>query len=380
MGTFQEAQSGGLVGGDKQPEMFMYGGTDIPFYEADVLPEAKRGVISSNLFDVKTRKAYVDPYKDLTPASRTVHKTGLFGKPKMWTDLYLGQKRNATPEEIDAAYKASKNKSDVKTDAKTEKEKQELKHGVEKDVWSDLSGKAKREIRRGERQLGREARRGAKSLAEDAEFNKGVHAQYKYNSEEDLARDQKRSEDAWNSKEKEFASDIDNSVKSPYKDFVYNTHDPRGNRYEEPRVVAMPELLPYGLKEADFNIPERPLEEDETSDRDMWDAMTAREVAEREIQHKKDVEKADKEQAEKEEREHPLSIGSYESSLINLQNSNDSELEYADQKLNNLVDLKQRTREYTIKDNKDLGPFNDSGLHRFIPGKSKEELEFRNNK
>lgn len=368
-GTFEEAQSGGFIGGDNQPDMFMYGGTELPFYEADFLPEAQKGVISSKAYNTRTKKEYKDSFEGLSPYAKTVHKRGLFGRPKQWTEYYTKGKGPAKPltpgQEIQAAYeKQLADKS------------QNLKHGVEKEVWDDLSGKAKREIRRGERQLGRESRRGVKSLAEDAKFNKGVHARYKYDTEEDLARDLKRSNDAWD-KDESFVSDIDNSIKSPYKGFVYNTHDPRGNRYEEPRLVAMPELLPYGLKEADFSMPERPLQEDETSDRDMWDAQTIRELGQWEIQHKKDVEKADKEQAEKEEREHALSPGSFESSLINLQDSKDSELDYTNKKLDNLVDLKQRDREYTIKDNKDLGPFNNNGLYRFIPGKSQEELEFR---
>jgi len=252
-GTFEEAQSGGFIGGDDQPDIFMYGGTEMPFYEADFLPEAQKGIISGKAYNAKTREEYKDSFEGLDPYAKTVHKRGLFGRPKQWTEYYTkgkGSAKSLTPgQEIQAAY-----------EKQLAEKSQNLKHGVEKEVWDDLSGKAKRAIRRGERQLGREARRGEDSLAEDAAFNKGVHARYKYDTEEDLARDLKRSDDAWD-KDESFVSDIDNSIKSPYKGFVYNTHDPRGNKYEEPRLVAMPELLPYGLKEADFAISEIPLDD-----------------------------------------------------------------------------------------------------------------------
>ena len=337
MGTFQEAQSGGLVGGDKQPEMFMYGGTELPFYEADFLPEARYGYSVGNLrkaqngdngklteeelkqakelgindpgfspsgtrrridesrrnkwideqmqsrsnsteknnktsndkrtyigtpYNARTREAYTDSFEGLNPYAKTVHKRGLFGRPKQWTEYYSKGKGSGKPltpgQKIKAAYE------------KQMAENKSLKHGVEKDVWDDLSGKAKRAIRRGERQLDREARRGYESMIDDAKFSKGVHAQYKYNSEEDLARDQKRSEDAWNSKEKEFVSDLDNSVKSPYKDLVYN---------QDGDVVTMPELLPAGYTDVKFEMPERPLQEDETSYKNMLEATRARDEA-----------------------------------------------------------------------------------------------------
>lgn len=226
-GTFEEAQSGGFIG-DKQPDMFMYGGTDMPFYEADALPEAKRGIISGKAYNAKTKEEYKDSFEGLNPYAKTVHKRGLFGRPKQWTEYY--------------------SKSTGKPIVPTDKDKN-LKHGVEKELWDDLSGKAKREIRRGDRQLGREARRGAKSLAEDAKFNKGVHAEYRYDSEEDLARDQKRSDDAWD-KDKSFVSDIDKSDNFPYKGNVYLTRDEKGKRFDSPFIVAGPDP---GFTEEDYD-------------------------------------------------------------------------------------------------------------------------------
>ena len=203
----QGFQSGGYVG-EKQPEMFMYGGTDLPFYEADFLPEAKRGIISGKAYNTRTKEEYKDSFEGLNPYAKTVHKRGLFGRPKQWTEYY--------------------SKSTGKPIVPTDKDKN-LKHGVEKELWDDLSGKAKREIRRGDRQLGREARRGAKSLAEDAKFNKGVHAEYKYENPEDLARDQKRSDDAWD-KDKSFVSDIDHEG-APYKHVITKKRDLGNGEY-----------------------------------------------------------------------------------------------------------------------------------------------------
>lgn len=223
----QGFQSGGYVG-EEQPEMFMYGGTELPFYEADFLPEARRGIISGKAYNAKTKEEYKDSFEGLNPYAKTVHKRGLFGRPKQWTEYY--------------------SKSTGKPIVPTDKDKN-LKHGVEKELWDDLSGKAKREIRRGDRQLGREARRGAKSLAEDAKFNKGVHAEYRYDSEEDLARDQKRSDDAWD-KDKSFVSDIDKSDNFPYKGNVYLTRDEKGKRFDSPFIVAGPDP---GFTEEDYD-------------------------------------------------------------------------------------------------------------------------------
>ena len=420
-GTFEEAQSGGFIGGDNQPEMFMYGGTELPFYEADFLPEARYGYSVGNLrkaqkgdngklteeelrqakelgindpgfspdgtrqrindarrnkwideqmqsknnavekdnksskekrtyigvpYNAKTREAYTDSFEGLNPYAKTVHKRGLFGRPKQWTEYYTkgkGPAKALTPgQEIQAAYeKQLADKS------------QNLKHGVEKEVWDDLSGKAKRAIRRGERQLGREARRGEDSLAEDAAFNKGVHARYKYDTEEDLARDLKRSDDAWD-KDESFVSDIDNSIKSPYKGFVYNTHDPRGNRYEEPRLVAMPELLPYGLKEADFSMPERPLD-DNAPIEELNDI--AKDLREKKKAY--DINKLNND------------FYSTDPRLLELQNSEDSELDANLYKLEQLENLKRMENSYKTN-SLDLSP---SDLYRFIPCKSRATKE-----
>jgi len=332
MGTFQEAQSGGLVGGDKQPEMFMYGGTELPFYEADFLPEARYGYSVGNLrkaqngdngklteeelkqakelgindpgfspsgtrrridesrrnkwideqmqsrsnsteknnktsndkrtyigtpYNARTREAYTDSFEGLNPYAKTVHKRGLFGRPKQWTEYYSkgsGPGKPLTPgQEIKAAYE------------KQMAENKSLKHGVEKDVWDDLSGKAKREIRRGERQLGREARRGYKSMIEDAEFNKGVHAQYKYNSEEDLERDLKRADKAWD-KDESFVSDIDHEG-VPYKDIITKKRNLGNGEYRWDPVNIFDKV--YGPAYSDLDNAKLPTVVDEFKYKDL---------------------------------------------------------------------------------------------------------------
>jgi hypothetical protein len=256
-GTFQEAQSGGLVGGDKQPEMFMYGGTDIPFYEADMLPEAKRGIISSKAYNAKTKEEYKDSFEGLNPYAKTVHKRGLLGRPKQWTEYYSKGSGSSKPltsgQEIKAAYE------------KQMAEDKSLKHGVEKDVWDTLPGKAKREIRRGERQLGREARRGADSMKEDAAFNKGVHAEYKYENPEDLARDQKRSDDAWD-KDKSFVSDIDYEG-VPYKDIITKKRDLGNGEYRWDPVNIFDKV--YGPAYSDLDKAELPTVVDKFKYKDL---------------------------------------------------------------------------------------------------------------
>lgn len=326
----QGFQSGGYVG-EKQPEMFMYGGTDLPFYEADFLPEAKRGIISGKAYNTRTKEEYKDSFEGLSPYAKTVHKRGLLGRPKQWTEYY--------------------SKSTGKPIVPTDKDKN-LKHGVEKELWDDLSGKAKRAIRRGERQLGREARRGEDSLAEDAAFNKGVHARYKYDTEEDLARDLKRSDDAWD-KDESFVSDVDYSVKSPYKGLVHNTYDPKGNRYESPRLAAMPELLPYGLKEADFAISEIPLD-DNAPIEELNDISNDL----REQKQAYDISKLNN--------EHYVT----NPKLLELQKSNNRE-EYSNFKadqLENFYNTKKEFAPYMVDPKL-------STLHQFMPGKSRATKE-----
>ena len=180
-------QTGGYVG-EGQPDMFMYGGTELPFFEGDFLPEAQKGMIqklgdfllgeqyytANNPYNVKTGSLYKDPVSGLTPVARTVHKRGILGRPKQWTDYYTkGSSKTEntkalTPgQEIKTAYE--KQLADAKNKNTGEK------HGMSKELWNSLPGEAKRDIRRGERRLNRELERGIEQEEKDILFNKGVH-------------------------------------------------------------------------------------------------------------------------------------------------------------------------------------------------------------
>jgi hypothetical protein len=178
MGTFEPvegAQIGGYVG-EGQPNMFTYGGVD-------QMPEAQKGMIqklgdfllgeqyytANNPYNVKTGSLYKDPVSGLTPVARTVHKRGILGRPKQWTDYYTkGSSKTEntkalTPgQEIKAAYE--KQLADAKNKDTGEK------HGMSKELWNSLPGEAKRDIRRGERRLNRELKRGEEMYADDKTF------------------------------------------------------------------------------------------------------------------------------------------------------------------------------------------------------------------
>lgn len=94
MGSFEPvAQQGGYIG-ENQPEMFSYGGFDIPEAQKGIINKlgdailGKRYYTANNPYDVKTGAMYKDPVSGLTPVARTVHKRGIFGRPKQWTDYY----------------------------------------------------------------------------------------------------------------------------------------------------------------------------------------------------------------------------------------------------------------------------------------------------
>lgn len=244
-------QTGGYVG-EEQPEMFMYGGTELPFYEADFLPEAQEGkevrkakvtyvpnrvlpaetrfrifnpafgerkTYTGMPYNALTKEIYKDPLDELTPVARTVHKRGILGRPKQWTDYYskgsIKQVPNTPGQEIKAAYEKAVAK--------------DQKHGMSEELWDSLPAKAKRQIRRGERQLGREFERGVEQTRRQADFDKKSPEKYMYDSEKDLKRDLRN-------------NGTDYSSPSPYEGIVIKTHDSKGKAYDLPRLVSVPEL------------------------------------------------------------------------------------------------------------------------------------------
>ena len=183
MGTFEPvegAQIGGYVG-EGQPNMFTYGGVD-------QMPEAQKGMIqklgdfllgeqyytANNPYNVKTGSLYKDPVSGLTPVARTVHKRGILGRPKQWTDYYT--KGSSKTENTKALTPGQEIKADYEKQLADAKNKDTgEKHGMSKELWNSLPGEAKRDIRRGERRLNRELERGIEQEEKDILFNKGVH-------------------------------------------------------------------------------------------------------------------------------------------------------------------------------------------------------------
>jgi len=172
-------QSGGYVG-EGAPHMFMYGGADLPFYEADFLPEAqdgaevrkakinyvpnpvlpasrgtglfgigKRKTYSNMPYNALTKEVYKDSLEGLTPYARTVHKRGIFGRPKRWTDWYTEKTNDVlTPgQEIKEAYEKAikkQNNAGKETDLKKEDTKKVRPFNMSEEEWDKLSLKEKR--------------------------------------------------------------------------------------------------------------------------------------------------------------------------------------------------------------------------------------------
>ena len=173
-------QSGGYVG-EGAPHMFMYGGADLPFYEADFLPEAqdgtevrkakvnyvpnpvlpanqrsslfgigKRKTYSNMPYNALTKEVYTDPLSGLTPYARTVHKKGIFGRPKRWTDWYTEKTNDVlTPgQEIKEAYEKAikkQNNAGKETDVKKEDGNKKVRpRNMSEEEWDKLSFREKR--------------------------------------------------------------------------------------------------------------------------------------------------------------------------------------------------------------------------------------------
>lgn len=151
MGTFEPmAQQGGYIG-EGQPDMFSYGGFDIPQARKGIIQKAgdfilgEQYLTANNPYSVTTGAMYRDPVSKLTPYARTVHRKGILGRPKEWTDYYVkgDVKSIGIPGEK------------IETKKTKDKEEAKLKHGYTEEVWDEMSGKARRAIRRGERRLNR---------------------------------------------------------------------------------------------------------------------------------------------------------------------------------------------------------------------------------
>ena len=210
-------QMGGFTGGVDPMEYFQNGGYDAQYAQDGVevrkakinyipriktVPGGLRNItpwnklyssynqISQNIpYNVSDNTAYTGSMEGFHPIERKVTKTGLFGRPKQWTDIYTNApQRIELDKETKASNKSKKSKDWV--DITGPKNKYA---GLSNEEWDTLSASAKKAIRKGNRALERNERRYNKQLEKDREFEafgKGnPSVNYMFDNEEDYNRD-----------------------------------------------------------------------------------------------------------------------------------------------------------------------------------------------
>jgi hypothetical protein len=175
MGSFEPvAQQGGYIG-EGQPDMFSQGGFDMPEAQKGGMQKlgdfllGEKYTVANNPYNTKTGALYKDPLSGLTPVARTVHKRGILGRPKKYTDYYQKASGKVDQDFINN-FSEGKPKANTKRSEDVKSKDDELVHGMSEEQWNDLSGKAKRAIRRGDRRLSRDE----KKLAEIDAKNKNL--------------------------------------------------------------------------------------------------------------------------------------------------------------------------------------------------------------
>ena len=253
------AQTGGFTGGEDPMTYFQDGGYDEQYAQegkevrkakinyvprrvtvdrglGELLPwnkliSSKKQFSQTNPYHLADHKAYTGSMEGYEPIERRVTKSGIFGRPKEWTDVYSKKGTSApkTPgQEIKAAYE--KQIADARTKDTGDK------YGMSEELWDSLPGKAKRDIRKGERRLNRELERGIKQNAEEVEFNKGVH---KFT---DLGEQERKQNQARISKGNERLKEVSTEMGMDNPEWWANA-----TRKEE-------EALPYGLTLEDLEM------------------------------------------------------------------------------------------------------------------------------
>jgi len=141
MGSFEPvAQQGGYIGED-QPDMFSQGGFDMPQAQKGGMQKlgdfllGEKYTTANNPYNAKTGALYKDPLTGLTPVARTVHKRGILGRPKKYTDYYSKSGNINVPGE-------SVSKKDVKADSK------KREYNIPDDQYEKLSRREKRQERK----------------------------------------------------------------------------------------------------------------------------------------------------------------------------------------------------------------------------------------
>ena len=141
MGSFEPiAQQGGYIGED-QPDMFSQGGFDMPQAQKGGMQKlgdfllGEKYTVANNPYNTKTGALYKDPLTGLTPVARTVHKRGILGRPKKYTDYYSKSGNINVPGE-------SVSKKDVKADSK------KREYNIPDEQYEKLSRREKRQERK----------------------------------------------------------------------------------------------------------------------------------------------------------------------------------------------------------------------------------------
>jgi hypothetical protein len=171
MGSFEPiAQQGGYIG-ENQPDMFSQGGFDMPQAQKGFIQKAgdfllgEKYTTANNPYNAKTGALYRDPLTGLTPVARTVHKRGILGRPKKYTDYYSksGNIGKVGEDYIDELKRGP-----------------QPNHKPQRDVYDDDSKKREYNIpdeqyEKLSRREKRQERKWAKLENETKEFNKGVN-------------------------------------------------------------------------------------------------------------------------------------------------------------------------------------------------------------
>ena len=246
MGTFEPtAQQGGYIG-EGQPDMFNYGGSDMPQAQKGLINNVgdfllgERYTTANNPYNVKSGALYRDPLTGLTPVARTVHKRGLLGRPKKYTDYYsksgnIGNVGKINENYINEPKKETKKES--KLDSKLEKT------AYDKDLESDnLSRREKRMIKRDKKWLDKMEPKWAKLDAEDDKktFDKGFPLKEKPKSywDEEYKKVADQVEENFPIlSDSEFGESPDLMLDPPDTDWVNNIDKKGFNRLEDIDII-----------------------------------------------------------------------------------------------------------------------------------------------
>jgi hypothetical protein len=123
----------------------------------------------SNAYNVGNKSAYTGNMEGYRPIERRVTKTGIFGRPKEWTDIYTNNPSATYQSNSQAENKSSVNKKDSKPEGWVDITGPD-RGGMSDEEWDDTGFFAKMAMRKGDRQGARNEKRYNKQLQKDREF------------------------------------------------------------------------------------------------------------------------------------------------------------------------------------------------------------------